>query len=150
MSGKYGRPSFLPEKVTQGDYERWLRGRAQAHVKRDRRRGNKVAIGEMYRSAIHHAVLACKGRDAYTGEKLDWSLIGKYNNSMSQRKGRRYKREFVLKPTVDHVGDGAGPANFRICGWRTNDAKSDLDLPDFLVLCQAVLEHHGYNVAKRV
>ena len=26
----------------------------------------------------------------------------------------------------DHVGDGLGAADFKICAWRTNDAKHDL------------------------
>ncbi len=149
MLKKYQLPSFLLGEVSQEVYERWLRRKAQAHVKRDRRRGNETAIGEAYRSAIHSAVVESGGRDAYTGEKLDWSLISQYNNDDSQENGRHYKRGFALLPTVDHVVDGTGPADFKICGWRTNDSKNDLEMPEFLALCQAVLEHHGYVVMKR-
>ena len=147
MPKKYQIPSFLSGQVTHEIYERWLRRKAQAHVKRDRRRGNETAIGETYRVAIHAAVVESGGLDAYTGEKLDWSLISQYDNDESQEHGRHYKRGFALLPTVDHVGDGMGQADFRICGWRTNDAKSDLEMPEFLAVCQAVLEHHGYIVA---
>jgi hypothetical protein len=148
-SKRYELPPFLVGKVPQGVYERWLRHKAQAHVKRDRRRGNKMAIGEAYRVAMHAAIVQSGGRDAYTGEQLDWSLISRYDNDESQAHGRHYKHGFALLPTVDHVGDGMGPADFKICGWRTNDAKHDLGVSEFLTLCQAVLEHHGYVVTKR-
>jgi len=143
---RYQIPSFLIDKVTQEVYERWLRHKAQAHIKRDRQRGNETANGESYRIAIHSAVLESGGRDFYTGEELDWSLISKYDNDKSKASGRNYKHSFSLLPTIDHVGDGTGIADFKICSWRTNDAKSDLEMPDFLALCKAVLEHHGYTV----
>ncbi len=148
MPRKYERPPFLRSRVTQEMYERWLRRKAQAHVKRDRQRGNKTAGGEAYRGEIHRAVLESGGLDAYTGEKLDWKRISRWDNDLSQKNKHLYKHEFALLPTVDHVGDGIGPVQFQICGWRTNDAKNDLALRDFLRLCQAVLEHHGYGVAK--
>ena len=44
---KFALPGFLEGVQTQDTYERWLRRKAAAHLKRDRRRGNKVATGEM-------------------------------------------------------------------------------------------------------
>ena len=149
MTRKYRLPPFMPDSVTQTVYERWLRRKAQAHVKRDRRRGNDSAIGETYRAAIHVAVENSSGHDAYTGQVLDWSLISKYNNDDSKERGREYKKEFALLPTIDHVGDGTGPADFKICGWRTNDAKHDLELNEFLRVCRSVLEHQGFIVERR-
>jgi hypothetical protein len=46
-----------------------------------------------------------------------------------------HKARFATLPTVDHVGDGLGPADFEICGWRTNDGKCDLSRADFVDLC---------------
>ncbi len=146
MSRKYSLPPFLSGIVSQDTYERWLRRKAQAHVRRDRLRGNVTAIGEVYREAIHSAVLESEGRDAYTGESLDWKLISQYDNDQSKAQGRKYKRDLALLPTVDHVSDGLGSANFKICGWRTNDTKNDLEMSEFLSVCRAVLEHHGYLV----
>ena len=117
-----------------------------AHVRRDRQRGNKDVSGVSYREAIHAAVIESGGFDAYTGEKLDWTTISQYDNEESRLNGRDYKRKFCLLPTVDHVGDGTGPADFKICSWRTNDAKNALALPDFISLCCAVLQHQGYDV----
>ena len=145
---KYALPPFLSASISQADYQKWLFRKAQAHVRRDRKRGNLAAIGEAYRLAIHAAVIECGGRDAYTGELLDWTLMGQYDNDESAGGRRHYKHGFALLPTVDHVGDGLGPADFKICGWRVNDAKHDLDMPSFLAVCKAVLEHHGYQVAK--
>lgn len=92
---------------------------------------------------IHRAVVESKGRDAYTGETLEWSRISTYENEKSKSGGRHYKATFALLPTVDHVNDGTGPADFRICGWRTNDAKHDLTLPEFLDLCEKVMRHNA-------
>ncbi|WP_249936341.1 hypothetical protein [Janthinobacterium lividum] len=147
MPRKYALPTFLVGVVEPTAYQRWLVHKAQAHVKRDRKRGNATAIDEAYRIAIHAAVGASSGCDAYSGEPLNWTLLDTYDNADSAEGGRTYKHDFALLPTVDHVGDGLGPADFKICGWRVNDAKHDLDVPAFLPVCRAVLEHHGFTIA---
>ena len=150
VSTKYALPTFLAGTVEQAAYCKWLAHRAHAHVRRDRKRGNAAAIGDAYRIAIHAAVIASVGLDAYTGEQLDWSLLSRYNNAESAEGRRAYKHGFAKLPTVDHVGDGLGPADFKICGWRVNDAKHDLDIPAFLGVCRAVLEHHGFTITAPV
>ena len=142
-------PSFLVGKVQPEVYERWLNRKAMAHVKRDRKRGHLAAIRAQYKEAIHAAVLVSGGKDAYTGEKLDWGLISTYNNEDSKAGRHKYKAGFALLPTVDHVAAEATEASFRICAWRTNDAKNDLSLEDFLKLCVKALQHAGYSVRKR-
>ena len=142
-------PVFLNSVVTQLAYERWLLRKAAAHVKRDRKRGHTCADAA-YRNAIHQAVVLSGGNDAYTGEKLDWSLISTYDNDASKLGRHAYKAGFALLPTVDHVASDATSASFNICGWRTNDAKHDLSVDSFLDLCRSVLEHAGYRVKKQV
>lgn len=132
-------PAFLHGVVTREAYVRWLRRKAAAHVKRDRKRGNGSASVSEYERAIHGAVCASEGRDAYTCEQLDWRLISQYNNEESKQGRRGYKTRFALLPTVDHIGDGTGQAEFNICAWRTNEAKGDLSLEDFIALCARVL-----------
>lgn len=105
-------------------------------------RGNKTATNELYKVAIHRAVCASEGNDTYTGERLDWTLISKYDNDASKKDGRKYKALFGLLPTVDHVGDGTGVADFEICAWRTNDAKNDLTRQEFVALCRKVVAAH--------
>lgn len=140
---KYELHAFLVGTVTQEQYERWLLHKARAHVKRDRKRGNPSATNAEYKMEIHRAVGESNDRDCYTGEKLDWSLISTYDNKQSKSGGRRYKATFALLPTVDHVSDGLGPADFKICSWRTNDAKHDLTLPEFIELCEKVIRYSG-------
>jgi hypothetical protein len=96
-----------------------------------------------YKTAIHKAVEQSEGLDAYTGETLRWDLISKYDNEASRLGRRVYKASLALLPTVDHVGDGLGAADFRICAWRTNDAKGDLEYAEFIGLCRRVLERHS-------
>jgi len=141
-------PEFLQGGVSAEAYERWLRRRAMAHVKRDRKRNQSSATLTLYKEAIHAAVVLSGGMDAYTGEKLDWKLISTYNNEDSKAGKHSYKKGFALLPTVDHVSAGATKASFRICGWRTNDAKSDLSHEDFLDLCHKVLVHAGHSVTR--
>jgi hypothetical protein len=136
---KYARPDFLESVVQQDAYARWLHRKAQAHVRRDRDRRNPEATVEKYKKAIHQAVCESLGRDAYTNEFLEWNMIGTYHNEKSKEQGREYKAGLALLPTVDHVGDGTGQPDFKICGWRTNDAKNDLPLADFVDLCRKVV-----------
>ncbi|MGD0457399.1 MAG: hypothetical protein ABSC21_06600 [Terriglobia bacterium] len=136
---KYQLPEFLACVVSQEVYERWLHRKAAAHVRRDRKRGNTTAANEQYKVAIHKAARDSNGVDAYTGENLDWTLISRYNNDQSKRGGRGYKKRFALLPTVDHLGAATRKADFRICAWRTNDAKNDLPYMEFLELCKKVV-----------
>lgn len=148
MSKKHAMPSFLEGVVTPEAYERWLIRKAAALVKRHRKTGPKCT-GSAYRAAIHQVVVRSGGKDAYMGEKLDWHLISAYNNEHAKRGRRAYKAEFALLPSVDHVQPEATEARFRICAWRTNDAKNDLSLEPFLDLCQKVLGRAGYFVERR-
>ena len=137
---KYQLPQVLTATVDQMVYEKWLQRKAAGHIRRDRNRGNITATTEEYKIAIHKAVCESNGNDVYTGEALDWSLLSEYDNVQSKMYGRKYKRKFALLPSVDHVGDGTGPADFKICAWRTNDAKNDLSYDDFVVLCRMVVD----------
>lgn len=142
----YALPSDFVGKPEPAAYLHWLHSKAANLVQRDKKRGNTDAKPSEYRAAIHQAVMACGGHDHYTGEKLDWSLISKYDNVKSKEGRRAYKKEFAALPTVDHLDEGLGAPNFVICSWRTNDAKHDLDRDEFLAVCHKVLEKHGYGV----
>jgi hypothetical protein len=135
----FNLPPFLDGVVTLEAYVRWLQRKAAAHIRRDRKRGNTSGSVSEYKRAIHQAACLSDGRDAYTGEHLAWNLISTYNNEESRQGRRNYKAQFALLPTVDHVGDGTGPADFKICGWRTNDAKGYLSLEEFVALCARVV-----------
>lgn len=141
MAKKYELPPFLEGKVEQAVYTRWLHRKAVAHALRDRRRWKRhVGISD-YKQAVHAAVLRCGGRDHYTGERLDWSLLSKYDNAKSRAGGSAYKKRFALLPTVDHIDPDHRGSAFEICGWRTNDCKNDLSLRELRVFCRKLLEH---------
>ena len=140
---RYELPEFLEGLCTPGEYRRWLSRAASRHVRRDRKRGNTCATRESYERAIHEAALRKGQTDAHTGERLDRTLISTYDNKKAKERGRDYKKSFGDMPTVDHVSDGLGPADFCICSWRTNDCKSDLGLEEFIALCKKVVTYSG-------
>ena len=143
MDRKYPIPELLSEAVDQKAYDKWLGRKAVAHRRRDRKRRNTSgATNEQYKIAIHNAVVNSAGRDAYADERLDWTLISKFRNEDARRGRRVHKAGFALLPTVDHVDDGLGEPDFKICAWRTNDAKNDLAEADFVALCRRVFEYH--------
>lgn len=109
------------------------------------KRGNAEAIREAYRVAIHAAVIESGGNAYYTGEPLEWERISTYSNEESEARRRAYKRELALLPTVDHVGDGLGAPDFRICAWRTNDCKNDLTADELLAFCRRVTEYAQHD-----
>ncbi len=142
-TSKRSLPSFLIGQVSAEAYGRWLARKAAAHARRDQKRfANNWTSGAGYRDAIHAAVLASQGRDFYTGEQLDWSLLSKYDNEASKVGKHGYKAQFALLPTVDHAQADDPNTGFRICAWRTNDAKHDLSLGQFIELCKRVVAHH--------
>ena len=140
---KYNLPKFLADRIIPEQYRRWLARKAAAHCKRDRKRvTGPIALAD-YKERIHRAVCASNGIDWYTGEELQWELVSKYNNDESRRGRTGYKAGFARLPTVDHVTGEDGQYEFVICGWRTNDAKNDLSLSEFLHVCRLVLSKHG-------
>jgi hypothetical protein len=140
MTKKYPIPDFLKEILPERIYYRWLYRKASAHYRRDRKPYKAIAPAEIYRMEIHRAVLTSSGRDFYTSEPLDWGLISKYRNQFSKHGRKSYKKTFAHLPTVDHVGDGEGRPHFVICGWQTNDSKSDMSYREFVEMCAKVLE----------
>jgi hypothetical protein len=143
MPTRYPLPHFLIDVIPQAKYSKWLSNKAAAHVKRDLKLRPNIAKIE-YKKMIHEAVVRSEGNDAYTGETLDWSLLSTWDNEKAKEEkahGSRYKSKFALLPSVDHVSERRGPTNFTICAWRTNAAKNDLSVEDFVQLCEKVIKH---------
>lgn len=135
-------PSFLRKVITSEAYVRWLNSKARAHVKRDTKHHSSLNVAT-YKAMIHEAVIKSNGRDAYTGEMLDWSLLSKWRNNEAKDQGSAYKRKFALLPSVDHISDRRDTASFAICSLRTNSAKSDLSVDEFYCLCRQVVTHQS-------
>lgn len=134
---KYTLPSFLSSfSITEEDYRKWLFARAQQHVIRDRKRSIKNVSVENYRQKIHNAVIESKGKDAYTGDDLDWSLI----NMWGKEGFDHDKKRFWNAPTVDHEFSKTGYLEFKICSWKFNDFKGDMNLDELKEFCKKFLE----------
>lgn len=131
--------------IEQAVYKRWLQRRATSLARRDRKwllsqgKDTKTVVVKEYKTAIHDAVCECQGKDAYTGEALDWTLLSKFDNENAKAGKRKYKKEFALLPTVDHV-DELSVSKFKICAWRTNDAKNDLSLNELIDFCKKIIK----------
>jgi len=135
-------PEFLRGKVDEGIFLTWLHRKAVAHVQRDRKRGNESAGVAAYKRAIYAAILESRGNDCYTGKPLDWGLIGTFRNDEAKEGKRAYWKRFQDLPTIDHVDDGLGEPNFKICSQLTNDCKSHLSHEEFVQICRDVIAYH--------
>lgn len=137
-------PECLRGLCDETTYVRWLRRKAQAHVKRDRKRfGRESCTGATYRRLIHQAVRNGGDRDYYTGLPLDWGLISTYDNNEASSGRAEYLRRFANLPTLDHVAGPNGEQQFVICSWRVNDCKTHLAETEFWELCEQVPAHRG-------
>ena len=126
----YILPKFLAGIVTEQNYKNWLQRKATSHRKRDNKRwGTRHSVTE-YKQAIHKAVIKSNGCDDYTGERLDWKLINKFNNREAAKHKAKYKKSFSLLPTVDHVDPWSKRIDFKICSWILNDVKHDLSIKE--------------------
>ena len=139
----------LPEKIKgqcdEETYNSWLYRRAASLLKRDRKH-HVVATLKEYRDEIHQAVLTAADTDAYTGERMNWGLIGTYNDGDARTGGKAYRRRFAEMPSIDHDYDRAGSFQFRICSWRTNDCKSDLSVEELIIFCRKILQFQENHI----
>ena len=136
-------PDFIQDEKI---YKQWLYRKARSHYERDKKYVEKDLktfryTYQDYKNAIHKAVLDSKGVDCYTGEMLEWSLIGKWNNKEAKTIG--YKKKFKNLPTLEHVDRANFADNFAICSWSVNDTKNDLSKDEFVELCKKVIKHIG-------
>ena len=144
---KYSLPPFLKNILKEEAYKKWLQRKAMAHVRRDRKRGFQNISVSHYKELIHRAVLESKGKDAYTGKKLDWKLISKYDNEKSKKRGYSYKKQFANLPTIDHETQKKQSPSFKICSWKINDLKNDLTLEELLEECNNLIVHNCHKQA---
>ncbi len=154
---KYLLPEFLKffEYNTinfQKKYKKWLDSQASRHHKRDKEFYKKHNMSflytkKMYKEKIHEIISnnEYKGTDYYTGEMLDWCLIGSWNNEQSKKSG--YKKLFHNMPTLEHIDRDnlSNNLDFAICGWAVNDAKNDLSKDNFIEMCKKVVAYANKN-----
>jgi len=137
---KYNLPDFLVGVISRAIYAKWLDRKATNIHKRDKKRfADLERTRAEFKESIHKAIFLSNGLDFYTGEKLAWEKISQYNNEKSEQLKVEYKYELRFLPTVDHFGKNPNELVFKICGWRTNDSKSDLSYTEYVELCKKVV-----------
>jgi hypothetical protein len=142
MTHKYPLPDCLKQlRVPEPDFRHWLDRKAQVHVNRDKRRGVSSGGKASYKERICQAVNEAQGRDYYTGQRLAWNLISRWDNAEAARKKGEYKRDFWNLPTVDHEDPSDCKSTLRLCSWRLNDAKNDQTIAELLALADQIRAH---------
>jgi hypothetical protein len=135
-------PPWIPDALRLA-YPSWVQRKAVTLCKRDQKRGGRGNV-QQYRLAIHQAVLASEGRDHWSGEWLDWQLIGTPDTppDTSEDAGARaaHRTLCAMLPTIDHR-TALPEADFVICARRTKDAKHDMTSDELLAFCRAVVAH---------
>jgi hypothetical protein len=131
-------PDWIPA-ASKPIYPRWVQRKAVSLSKRDQKRSGTGNV-QQYRLAIHQAVVVSEGRDHWTGEWLNWVLIGTYDSHEAAAGKGEHKKQYAMLPTIDHCSNRPEP-DFVICAWRTNDAKHDMTPLELLAFCKAVLKH---------
>ena len=131
-------PDWIPTEARHL-YPGWVQRKAVTHCKRDQKRGGSGNV-QQYRLAIHAAVLASGGRDHWTGEPLDWHLIGTYDSRDPAAGTAEHRKRFAMLPSLGYRTNQPSP-DFVVCAWRTNDAKHDMTPAELLAFCRAVIDH---------
>ena len=138
-------------KCDQSKFIVWVQRKAAALWERDKKKliareslsfeTNDNEKRAQYRQAIYKAIADIEENVCpYTGYPLKWDKIGTWDNEEAKKKGKVYKRDFALLPTVDHK-NAEPESDFVICSWVANDAKNDLTEDEFVKLCQAVVDY---------
>ncbi|MEB3362495.1 MAG: hypothetical protein VKI42_10280 [Synechococcaceae cyanobacterium] len=131
-------PDWIPA-AARHIYPGWVQRKAVTLCKRDQKRGGSGTV-QQYRLAIHQAVLASEGRDHWTGEWLDWELIGTYDPKEAAADRGEHRKRFAMVPTLAHRSSDSAP-DFVVCAWRTSDAKHDMTAEELLTFCTAVVNN---------
>ena len=145
MSEEYSIPAFLRGQCTAQRYRVWIFAKATANYKRDSGRGNNEITRQAYRKAIHQAVIASGGVDAYTGLPLDWHLIGTYDNETSREQGEPIRKDWGTCRQSITSGMGLGRQTSRSASWPQR-RQNDLTIEEFIELCKQVLRGQGFSI----
>ena len=136
---RYNLPAFLKRKgINEETYEKWLirKARVFSSETKDTLRKKKKLKWKFkdYKDAIHDAVCKSEGKCFYTEEELAWEQILKFDGS----------KKIDNLPTVDHLHGRKTDKidknlDFVITSWKVNDMKNDLNLKDFIELCEKIV-----------
>ena len=140
---RFPLPAVLEGLLPPAAYNNWVRVKAWALFKRDRKRKLPVALKssvDLYKETVNGAVAAGGPLDPYTGDALKWGLIGTWDPEKAKI-DCDYARQFYLMPTIDHVDPYGDALAFEICSWEINCCKSFLNPREFIDLCTRITDY---------
>jgi hypothetical protein len=140
----YFLPPNLQGETTDSLYRRWLTRKAKYIIAQDRQRKRACARGateQQYKESIHQTVTVGGLYDPFTGEKLQWGLICKWDDLRVKNIDEAAFRKYALVPTVDHIDPYADEIKFEICAWYINRSKNNLTADDYVALCEKIVSH---------
>jgi hypothetical protein len=144
----YPLPAFLEGICKLSVYRTWILRRAISLYHRDRKMKRPCAQFNTitnYRHAIHAAVIKNGLKEPYTGDVMKWELIGTWDSTKGSDNEERYKTEYRLLPTVDHLDPQSKVIQFEICSWEINACKNNLNPGEFVALCGKIRDYRQRN-----
>jgi hypothetical protein len=135
-------PPSLAGKITKSAYSLWFGTKVTDLLAMDRLRNRpyaKPGAGDLYEQKLEEALAVNALIDPFTGDSLDWSLVGKWSAPPNGDK----EKAFDLLPTVDHKDPYSPVLEFEICSWLINRCKSCLTPEEFVALCAKINDHGG-------
>ena len=126
-------------------FSKWLNAKATQLRNRDKKRFRRlnwqIRDKNWYKCEIESAFGKCDdGKDYYSGELLNWDLLGRYGTDYE------YNVEIKRKvPSFNHVFEDNNTGTFHlvICSWLVNDMISDQRIEDVIFLCQKIKTHRN-------
>jgi hypothetical protein len=139
----YPLPPMLQGTVTQADYNTWVLRKARELFSKDLKRNRAYALAgsrKKYRDEIHGAVMENGITDPFSGDKLKWDLILKWDDS-KDKGHQNFVKKFYLLPTADHKDPYGKDLDFEICSWLINSCKNDQTPEEFIKMCADIVKH---------
>jgi hypothetical protein len=145
---KFPVPPIFADQCTQEDYNKTLTKRSKTLFKRDKKKKMpwvSTSSAAIYRAKMHEAFSNAGLNDPYTGDKIGYNLIGKWDPNLAYFGKDKYLKQFATLPSVDHKDPNSQTLEFEICTWQVNQCKSDFNPEEFIVFCNKVLQNNTFT-----
>ena len=142
----YFLPPYLEGIMTLDTYRKMIETKAHHLFVRDQKGNRPCVKGQTcagYKMEIHRTFLANGPLDPYTGDPMDFALIGVLDPGLARKDGRVFMKKFGKMPTIDHIDPDATDLKFEVCSLLVNECKNDLNADEFVGLCNKVVAFRG-------
>jgi len=124
----------------------WLTRKAKYIIAQDKQRKRACVVNATYRQykeLIHNVVLQQGQYDKFSGDKLNWSLVCTWDDSLTKSADQALIAKYSILPTVDHVDPQGAFPQFEICSWLVNRCKSELTPIEFVAQCNKIISYQN-------